>query len=103
MDFYDRALDSDRIGPYFGDVDMRRLVDHQTKFIASLMGGPASYTNETLRNVHAPLAIDEPAFAEVLALLTEVLEDHGVDPADVDAIAGAFESRRSVIVTVAPA
>jgi hemoglobin len=42
MDFYDRVIDSDVLGPFFEDVDMRRLVDHQTKFVAWLMGGPAS-------------------------------------------------------------
>ncbi len=40
--FYDKVLDSDRLSRFFVDIDMRALVDHQTKFVASLMGGPAS-------------------------------------------------------------
>jgi len=44
--FYEKAIESDVIGPYFDDVEMRALIDHQTKFIASVMGGPASYSDE---------------------------------------------------------
>lgn len=47
--FYDTLLDDDDIGPFFDDVDMARMVDHQTKFIASLLGGPAAYTDNQLR------------------------------------------------------
>ncbi|HSH41905.1 MAG TPA: hypothetical protein VK973_07260 [Arenicellales bacterium] len=48
MSFYDRVGDSEILAPYFETTDMRVLVDHQTKFVASLMGGPASYGDETL-------------------------------------------------------
>ena len=44
IDFYDRLLDSETVGDYFDNVDMKRLIDHQTKFIAYLLGGPADYT-----------------------------------------------------------
>ena len=53
MSFYDKVLDSDQVGDYFEDVDMKKQIDHQTKFIASIMGGPASFTDDMLRRVHA--------------------------------------------------
>jgi hemoglobin len=99
MDFYDRVIDSDVLGPYFEDVDMRRLVDHQTKFVAWLMGGPASYTDEALRRVHAHLAIDEGAFEVMISTFTETLSDHDVDDVDIDSIEKALRARRSVVVT----
>ncbi|MBE0409295.1 MAG: hypothetical protein IBX69_06140 [Anaerolineales bacterium] len=34
--FYDKVLDSPITSPYFVNIDMRRLIDHQTRFIASL-------------------------------------------------------------------
>ncbi len=40
--FYDKILDSDITSPYFADIDMAKQIDHQTKFVAYLMGGPAS-------------------------------------------------------------
>ncbi len=64
LSFYDKIVDSPITGPYFKNVDMKRLIDHQTKFIAFVMGGPASYTNEHLERTHAHLQIDDSAFRE---------------------------------------
>jgi hemoglobin len=33
-DFYDRVLEEPELQRHFEGVDMRRLVDHQTKFVA---------------------------------------------------------------------
>jgi len=98
LDFYDRVLDDDILGPFFEDVDMRRLIDHQTKFMASVMGGPASYTDETLQHVHAHLGIDHVAFEQMIRVLRETLGDFRMAPADVDAVTRAMRSREAVIV-----
>jgi hemoglobin len=98
LDFYDRVLDDDVLGPYFEDVDMRRLIDHQTKFMATVMGGPASYSDETLQQVHAHLGIDHEAFGQMLVVLRATLSDHGFSSADVDAVARAMQAREGVIV-----
>ena len=82
MTFYDAVLDSDEIGPFFDDVDMSRMVDHQTKFIASLLGGPAAYTDGQLRNMHARLEITHEHFDELLVILRAALVKHGVDTAE---------------------
>lgn len=99
MAFYDRALDSDIIGGFFENSDMKTLIDHQTKFISSVMGGPASYSNEVLRRVHAGLEIDQRAFDEMVALLTETLEDFELEPEDISEIAHAIKSRSPFIMS----
>jgi hemoglobin len=99
MAFYDRALDSDVLAPYFEDVDMRRLIDHQTKFIAFLMGGPASYTNEHLAATHARLGIDRPSFDVMVATMRETLEDFEMDDADVATVVHELRSRAPWIIT----
>lgn len=43
--FYDKVLDSPILEPHFENIDMRRLIDYQTKFIASAMGGPAKFAS----------------------------------------------------------
>lgn len=98
MDFYDRAIESDTLGPFFEDVDMRRLVDHQTKFVAFLMGGPASYSDDALHQIHAHLEIDDAAFDAMVATFIETIEDHAMDAADVDQLAEALRLRRGVVV-----
>ena len=98
MDLYDRLLDDDDVGPFFDDVDMARIIDHQTKFVSSLMGGPASYTDDQIVLMHARLEIGTVHFDQLQALLSQTLADHGVTPEDIDTIVGAFEARRELVV-----
>ncbi len=99
MTFYDKVLDSEVLDPYFANVDMRRLVDHQTKFISALMGGPASYTDQKLAEVHAHLGIDSRSFDEMARLLREALEEGGMEDDDVANIAGEITKRKPLIVS----
>ena len=99
--FYDKVLDSDQIGGFFEDIDMKRLVDHQTKFISMLLGGPATYSDERLGQLHRHLSISDEDFNEVGRLLTETLHEFGFDPTDRDAIMREIEARRVHVVTQA--
>ena len=99
MDFYDRLLDSEELGDFFDDIDMKRLIDHQTKFIAHLLGGPADYTGDRLAHMHSHLNITGRDFDEMKAILDATLGDHGFDPGDREAVMGEIESRRSLIVS----
>ena len=98
MSFYDKVLDSDVTSPYFAKTDMKRLIDHQTKFIATLMGGPASYTNDHLERVHNHLGITEPAFVESMELLRETLEDHDFEDDDIDQVMNEMMSRKNFVI-----
>ncbi len=98
LDLYDRLLDDDEIGPFFDDVEMSRIVDHQTKFVSSLMGGPASYTDDQIQKMHARLDIGHAHFDRLEQILRETLTDHGLSPEDAEAIIAAFEGRRDVVV-----
>jgi hemoglobin len=98
LDFYDRVLDDDLLAPYFSDVDMRRLIDHQTKFVAYLMDGPASYTDEHLRQIHARLGIDAPSFERMVVVLRSTLEDYEMADRDVDLVMGRIRARQDIIV-----
>ena len=98
MTFYDMALDSDQIGGHFEDVDMARLIDHQTKFISSLLGGPASFSDERLKQVHDHLGISHADFDEMAELLSEALGEHGFANEDITTVIAVIESKRSLIV-----
>lgn len=97
--FYDKVCDSDLLAPYFEDADMRALVDHQTKFVAQLMGGPASYGDETLRRVHERLGITQQAFDEMTALLQETFEDFELPPADLRGVMAEVRRYAPLIVS----
>jgi hemoglobin len=98
--FYDRVLKSPELAPYFAGVDMRRLIDHQTRFLASVMGGPASYTDAHLREVHSRFKIDNRAFDEMIEILGDTLRTFGLAEVDVDFVLSELRGRRAHIVAV---
>ncbi len=98
LDLYDRLLDDDDVGPFFDEVEMARVIDHQTKFISSLLGGPASYSDEQIRRMHNHLAIGDEHFARLRAILAETLSDHGLGSDEVASVVDEFEKRRALVV-----
>jgi hemoglobin len=97
--FYDLVLESPDLSPYFEHIEMRRLIDHQTRFISAVMGGPAAYTDDHLARVHAPLGITQEHFEAAVALLREAMEDHGVQAADIDDVEREVRRREPAIVS----
>lgn len=97
--FYDRVLDAPGLQGHFATVDMRTLIDHQTKFVAQMMGGPAAYTDESLRRIHAPLGISQAEFTELAEILRETLEDFDFAPEDIDHVHREILRREPFIVT----
>ncbi|MBT4045168.1 MAG: group 1 truncated hemoglobin [Rhodospirillaceae bacterium] len=96
--FYDKVLDSPELSKYFENIDMRRQIDHQTKFIASLMGGPASYSNQELERAHARFTITRAEFDEMMELLQETLEDFDLNDEDVNEVVQNFNNRVNFVV-----
>ncbi|WP_377188256.1 group I truncated hemoglobin [Ruegeria meonggei] len=98
MTFYEMALDSDQIGGHFEDIDMPRLIDHQTKFVSSLVGGPASFTDDRIEAVHRHLKISHADFDEMADLFGEALAAHGMEDQHIKVALRAIESKRAIIV-----
>jgi hemoglobin len=96
--FYSMALQSPLMAPAFAGVDMARLMDHQTKFVAYLMGGPVSFTDEHLAHVHKRLNLTDEAFDEMATLFRYALEDNDLDETDIGTIVAAIQSKRPHIV-----
>lgn len=97
-EFYERVLDSAQLHPYFEKAEMGPLVDHQAQFIAALMGGPASFSDEQLHRVHASLDVTPEDFAEMASILQETMEDFDLAFDDVDIVMQAFRAKQPLIV-----
>ncbi len=97
-EFYRLILQSPTLKPYFANAHMERLIDHQTKFIAHVLGGPAEYTGRELGAAHERLKISGEAFEEVASILQEVLEDAGMESADVSSVMAIVAGARSAVV-----
>ncbi|HEX2524787.1 MAG TPA: group 1 truncated hemoglobin [Geminicoccus sp.] len=96
--FYDRVLGSS-LGRYFEHTDMRTLIDHQTKFISSVMGGPVSISDSALKRAHERLGITKEDFDQVVGLLEETLKDFDVPPVDLEQVLAEVRRRQHLIVT----
>jgi hemoglobin len=98
LSFYDRVLASIQLASFFANSDMQRLVEHQAKFISTVMGGPTSYSNAVLREVHEHLDIDDQAFDEMIFLFKATLKDFKIADIDAEAIITDLNARRMYIV-----
>lgn len=97
-DFYARVLLSQNLAPYFKNINMERLVEHQIETIGAVMGGPYELDIERLRTSHARLKISPADFDEVATILSSTLKDNGLTEADHDELMAAVGTTRSVIV-----
>lgn len=95
---YDRLLDDDDVGPFFDDVDLPKLIDHQTKFVSSLMGGPASFSDDHIELAHRHMIIENHHFDRLKQIVEETLTDFEVETQDIEAVLSEFEQRRILLI-----
>ena len=96
--FYEKIMDTESLEHYFWDVDMSRLMAHQTDFLAMVLGGPSSYSGRSLKEAHRHLKITEVDFLTVAELLEEALEEAGMEDEDVEMVLGIVASTKGDIV-----
>lgn len=97
-EFYEKIMDTESLENYFWDIDMARLIKHQTDFLCQVLGGPASYTGRALKDAHKGLNIVVEDFMTVAEILEETLEEAGVEDSDVEAIMEIVASTKDDIV-----
>ena len=62
------------------------------------MGGPASFDDDHLANVHHDRGIGEDAWDAVVTVLSETLSNFEIDPSDIQQILSAVGSKKTFIV-----
>lgn len=98
IEFYNRVLDDPLLMDVFKGVDMDRVIDHQTKFFAMLLGGPDSYTDEEIKRIHIRLNLDHQNFDQTKKHLSETLYHFDLSDDHVNYVVNEFEIRRKFIV-----
>ena len=96
--FYSDVLRSPRLGPYFEDVSISALSEHQTQFLAAIMGGPLAHTAEQIRMAHRHLGITDDDFDEMLRLLESTLLDFGMEPHDAAQVIAGYRDLQPAVV-----
>ncbi len=97
--FYEKARESNVLAPYFRNTDFPRLLDHQTKFISSMMGGPMRFDDAAIAHAHRNLGIDREAFDHMLRLFQETLAEFNVAPDDVRGIVAELRRREHLVIS----
>ena len=97
-DFYARVLLSRNLVPYFENINMERLIEHQIETIGAVMGGPYELDVEMLRVSHAHLKITQDHFNEVTVILAETLKINGLSPEDTDQLMAIVATTQEFIV-----
>lgn len=98
--FYTKVLDSNLLEPYFRGTDMNHLMEHQTNFLAKVLGGPDLYQGRNILSAHKGLNISEAAFAEVAELLSDALEEADIEDKDIEYIIIAVAQLKDQIVSL---
>lgn len=96
--FYRKVLDSDNLYRFFENSDIEKIIEHQTRFISQLLGGPQKYDSAKLSSIHQPLKINGDDFNEVVAYLKASLEESNVEKNDIVTILNAVGSFKKDIV-----
>ncbi|WP_255946485.1 group I truncated hemoglobin [Streptomyces odontomachi] len=97
--FYDRVLADPDLAPYFTDVGIRRLKNHQRLFIGQALGSTRPYPGRSMHRAHAHLGITRAAFDRVVEHLAASLGEAGVDEGTIGTIAEALAPLADDIVT----
>jgi hemoglobin len=96
--FYDDVLTSPSLKKHFVNTDMARLIDHQTKFVTFISGGPGHISDEQLSAAHRNLGITQQEFDEIVELFEDTLEDFDFEAEDITYLSSAIRKRAHLIV-----
>lgn len=96
--FYDDILDSPTLQHHFAGANIEKLIDHQTKFVIYIAGGPASFSDENLARAHKKMGITQEEVDEMSTIFRDNLEDHDIEDDDVEFLVNEILKRSHLVV-----
>jgi truncated hemoglobin YjbI len=96
--FVGRFFDDLIIGFLFAGKDRERIVLHETELASLHLGGPLRYGGRGIASLHGPLRINRGHFRRRLAIVRQVLQQHGA-PDEVTERWIAHEQRLESVIT----
>ena len=98
--FYQKILDTPDVAHFFEDIDIEKLIEHQTQFLVSALGGPPLQRNVDMKKAHHGLGIAEKDFIMVAEILEDSLVEMGVEAGDIETILSIVSGYKDDIVSV---
>lgn len=84
--FYIRVLADPLLAGFFRDTPLERLRAMQKEFFAMALGGPVTYTGQSLAHAHHGRGISREHFTHFVGHLLETLRDIGIDDHEADLV-----------------
>ena len=95
--FYELILADGRLVGFFDGADMPSLKRHQVLLISQVLGGPANYDGQDLREAHAHLDISLDDYLNVVSHLVQAMVENRVPPEIIERVGEALaETQRDV-------
>ncbi len=98
-DFYRKVCRDMQLAHYFERTPVPFLQRHMVAFLVQATGGPKEYRGRAMLDAHEHLRITGRDFDRVADHLVATLQEHGIEDADIEAVARAIAPLRPVIVT----
>lgn len=83
---YQHVLEDELLSPFFKDISMEKLVQHQQVFFYMALGGPDMYEGRSMAEAHAGLNLQEEHFDALVSHLDNALKDFAFEDAVVNEI-----------------
>lgn len=99
--FYDKVLEDPSLAPFFGGMDMGKIIQKQIAFMTMAFGGPSAYTGHDLRSAHARLVtagLGDAHFDAVAGHLVATLRELGVDDASIAEVVAIVSPTRGDVL-----
>jgi len=100
IELYNRVLEDEILSQMFKNSDMALIIDHQTKFLAMLLGGPVSISDNDLNKFHDVHEIGSEHFELMKDYLIETLEYFELSSEHILHVSSEFEMIRDLIITI---
>ena len=83
---YQHILEDELLSPFFKDISMEKLIEHQQVFFYMALGGPDMYQGRSMAEAHQGLNLQEEHFDALINHLVNSLKDFAFEDAVVEEI-----------------
>ena len=98
-DFYSTALSDAELSPFFKNISIASLIEHQIDFVSIALGKETKYIGRSLLNAHKDLNISKRIFDRSVTILMDCFRKNGASFADLTEIENLVKTLDDQIVS----
>ena len=98
-DFYSTVLSDAELSPFFKNISIAGLIEHQIDFVSIALGKKTKYVGKSLLNAHKNLNISKKIFDRSITILIDSFRENGASFADLAEIEDLVKTLEDQIVS----